>query len=128
MTPVAKLVFGVHYDKARLTEFAAALSWARREGIAAGTLAALIEAHEGGLKGVVAAERAHRRPAARPDQWAEIRAALHSAPPLARVQMDVAGEDEFVLLVARRDARGFDIVAPVSDQGLVAQAIRKSAA
>jgi hypothetical protein len=128
MTPVAKLVFGVHYDKARLTEFAAALSWARREGIAAGTLAALIEAHEGGLKGVVAAERAHRRPAARPDQWAEIRAALHSAPPLARVQMDVAGEDEFVLLVARRDAKGFDIVAPVSDQSLVERAIRKSAA
>ncbi|MEA3011652.1 MAG: hypothetical protein QOD42_197 [Sphingomonadales bacterium] len=128
MTPVAKLVFGVHYDKARLTEFAAALSWAKREGIAAGTLAALIEGHEGGLKGVVAAERAHRRPAARPDHWAEIRAALHAAPPLARVRMEVEGEDEFVLLVARRDANGFDIVAPVSDQGLVEQAIRKSAA
>jgi len=128
MTPVAKLVFGVHYDKGRLTEFAAALSWARREGVAAGTLAALIEGHEGGLKGVVADERAHRRPQARPDRWAEIRAALHQAPPLARVEMEVAGADEFVLLVARRDAKGFDIVAPVSDQGLVDQAIRKSAA
>jgi hypothetical protein len=127
MTPIAKLVFGVHYDKARLTEFAAALSWAKREGVAAGTLAALIEAHEGGLKGVVAAERAHRRPEARPDRWAEIRAALHSAPPLARVDMEVAGEDEFVLLVARRDAKGFAIVAPVSDQALVERAIRKSA-
>ena len=42
--------------------------------------------------------------------------------------MKVEGEDEFVLLVARRDAGGFDIVAPVSDQGLVDQAIRKSAA
>ena len=39
MTPVVKLVFGVHYDKTRLTEFAAALSWARREGVAAGALA-----------------------------------------------------------------------------------------
>ena len=39
MTPVVKLVFGVHYDKTRLTEFAAALSWAKREGVAAGTLA-----------------------------------------------------------------------------------------
>jgi hypothetical protein len=128
MTPIAKLVFGVHYDKGRLTEFAAALSWARREGVAAGTLAALIEAHEGGLKGVVADERAYRRPAARPDRWAEIRAALHAAPPLARVEMTIEGEDEFVLLVARRNAGGFDIVAPVSDQGLVEQAIRKSAA
>ena len=111
-----------------MTEFAAALTWAKREGVAAGTLAALIEAHDGGLKGVVAAERAHRRPAAKPDRWAEIRAALHAAPPLARVEIDVAGEDEFVLLVARRDADGFAIVAPVADQALVEQAIRKSAA
>jgi hypothetical protein len=128
MTPVVKLVFGVHYDKSRLTEFAAALAWAKRERVSAGTLAALLEAHEGGLKGVVAEERAFRRPAARPDRWAELRDRLHAAPPLARVEIEVAGEDEFVLLVARRAATGFDIVAPVSDQGLVDKAIRKSAA
>ena len=128
MTPVVKLVFGVHYDKSRLTEFAAALSWAKRERVAAGTLAALLEAHEGGLKGVVAAERAFRRPPARPDRWAELRAELHAAPPLARVAIEVAGADEFVLLVARREAHGFDIVAPVADQALVDKAIRKSAA
>jgi hypothetical protein len=128
MTPVVKLVFGVHYDKSRLTEFAAALSWAKRERVTAGTLAALLEAHEGGLKGVVAAERAHRRPAARPDRWAEVRARLHATPPLAHVAIEVKGEDEFVLLVARREADGFDIVAPVADQTLVDRAIRKSAA
>jgi hypothetical protein len=128
MTPVAKLVFGVHYDKSRLTEFAAALCWAKREGVAAGALAARLEAYPGGLKGVVAAERAHRRPAAGPDRWSEIRAALHAAPPLARIEIDVQGEDEFVLLVARRDGAGFDIVAPVCDQGLVERAIRKNAA
>jgi hypothetical protein len=128
MTPVVKLVFGVHYDKSRLTEFAAALSWAKRERVSAGTLAALLEAHVGGLKGVVADERAHRRPAAKPDRWAEVRAQLHSSPPLAHVAIEVKGEDEFVLLVARREADGFAIVAPVADQGLVDQAIRKSAA
>ena len=128
MTPVVKLVFGVHYDKSRLTEFAAALSWAKRERVTAGTLAALLEAHEGGLKGVVAEERAFRRPAAKPDRWAEVRAQLQAAPPLARVELEVKGEDEFVLLVARRAAGGFDIVAPVADQALVDQAIRKSAA
>lgn len=126
MTPVARLVFGVHYDKSRITEFAAALAWARREGVAAGTLAALIEAQPGGLKAVVAAERAWRRPAARPDRWAEIRARLHAAPPLARVAIHVEGEDEFVLLVARRDADGFAIVAPVADRALVERAIRKA--
>ncbi len=128
MTPVVKLVFGVGYDKTRLTEFAAALSWACREGVPEGELAERIEAHPGGLKGVVAAERAARRPAPKPDRWAELRAALHSARPLARVDIEVAGEDEFVLLVARRDADGFAILAPVADRKLVDQAIRKSAA
>jgi len=128
MTPVVKLVFGTHYDKSRLTEFAAALSWAKRERVSAGTLPALLEAHEGGLKGVVAAERAYRRPAAKPDRWAEVRARLQAAPPLAHVGIAVQGEDEFVLLVARREAEGLAIVAPVADRSLVDQAIRKSAA
>ena len=48
--------------------------------------------------------------------------------PLARVEIEVAGEDEFVLLVARREADGLAILAPVADQKLVDQAIRKSAA
>ena len=58
------------------------------------------------------------------------RSAPRSTPrrPLARVEIEVAGEDEFVLLVARRDADGLAIVAPVADQKLVDQAIRKSAA
>jgi len=128
MTPVVKLVFGICYDKTRLTEFAAALSWAMREDVPAGMLAERIEAHQGGLKGLVAAERAARRPAARPDRWAEIRAALHAARPLARIDIEVAGEDEFVLLVARRDADGLAILAPVTDARTVEQAIRKSAA
>ncbi len=128
MTPIVKLVFGADYDKTRLTEFAAALSWAKREGIAADGLANAIESFAGGLKAIVAAERAARRPAAKPDRWAEIRAALQSAPPLARVQLDVAGDDEFVLLIARREAGSLAIVAPVSDAKLVDQAIRKSAA
>jgi hypothetical protein len=128
MTPVVKLVFGAQYDKTRLTEFAAALAWATREGVAQGALAERIETQAGGLKAIVAAERAARRPAPKPDRWAELRAALHAARPLARVDIAVAGEEEFVLLVARREAGGLAIVAPVSDAKLVEQAIRKSAA
>ena len=79
-------------------------------------------------RAIVAAERAARRPAPKPDRWAELRAALHAARPLARVEIEVAGEDEFVLLVARREAGGLAIVAPVADRKLVDQAIRKSAA
>lgn len=127
MTAVAKLVFGIGYDKTRLTEFAAALAWARREAVPAGTLAGRIEAFPGGLKAIVAAERAHRRTPAAPDRWAELRARLHAAPPLARIDIAVPGEGEFVLLVARREADGFAIVAPVADARLVDQAIRKTA-
>jgi hypothetical protein len=126
MTPIVKLVFGAQYDKTRLTEFAAALSWAQREGIARGALAEHVENFEGGLKAIVAAERAARRPAPKPDRWAELRDRLHNARPLARVEMAIAGQEEFVLLVARRDGEGFDIVAPVSDAKLVEQAIRKT--
>jgi hypothetical protein len=127
MTPVVKLVFGAHYDKTRLTEFASALSWAKREGVPEAALAERIEAFAGGLKGIVAAERAVRRPAPKPDRWAEIRAALHAAPPLARVDIEIEGEEEFVLLVARREAGGLAVVAPVTDARLVERAIRKSA-
>jgi hypothetical protein len=128
MTGVVKLVFGAHYDKTRLTEFAAALSWAKREGVAEAALAERIDGFAGGLKAIVAAERAARRPAAKPDRWAEIRAALQAARPLARIDIALAGDEEFVLLVARRDAEGLAILAPVVDRKLVEQAIRKNAA
>src|SRR6185436_460906 len=43
MTPIVKLVFGIEYDKARLTEFAAALSFARRQHIEIGGFQKFIE-------------------------------------------------------------------------------------
>jgi hypothetical protein len=127
MTPVAKLVFGAGYDKTRLTEYAAALAWALREGVAEGGLAARLEAFPGGLKGVVAAERAYRRPAAKPDPLRDGCARLRAVPALAEVALDVPGDAEFVLLVARRGPDGLAIVAPVADRRLTEQAIRKSA-
>ncbi len=127
MTPIVKLVFGLGYDKTRLTEFAAALSWADRTGVPGGALAALIEDHAGGLKGIVAEERAYRRRPGKPDRWAQVRAELQARPPLAKVDVTVAGEGDFVLLVARREADGLAVVAPVVDAKLVEQAIRKSA-
>lgn len=61
MTPVVKLVFGADYDKTRLTEYAAVLSHAHREGLERGSLAKFLTEAEGGLKGVVQAERRLRR-------------------------------------------------------------------
>ncbi|MCL4672808.1 MAG: hypothetical protein KJZ64_07695 [Sphingomonadaceae bacterium] len=61
MTPVVKLVFGADYDKTRLTEYAAVLTYAHRTGIARGALADHLRRADGGLKGVVQAERRLRR-------------------------------------------------------------------
>ncbi len=61
MTPVVKLVFGLDYDKTRLTEYAAALSYAHRRAMPAGTLGQHLQTAEGGLKGVVKDERQARR-------------------------------------------------------------------
>ncbi len=61
MTPVVKLVFGADYDKTRLTEYAAVLNHAHRVGIERGALAGFLSAADGGLKGVVNAERRLRR-------------------------------------------------------------------
>ncbi len=125
MTPVVKLVFGSGYDKARLTEFAAALSWARRENFPAGALRERLESD--GLKALVQAERRARRPEPKPDQGEAARAALRAARPLGHV--DIPGEAEFVLLIARRDeVGGLAVVAPVADEALLERAIRKAAA
>ncbi|MFL6845492.1 MAG: hypothetical protein ACJ8ER_11500 [Allosphingosinicella sp.] len=124
MTPVVKLVFGADYDKGRLTEFAAALSWARREDLPLGGLRERLEAE--GLKALVQAERRARRPQAKPDSTEAARETLRFAPVLGHV--DIPGEEEFVLLVARRDeVGGLAVVASVADAALLDRAIRKAA-
>jgi hypothetical protein len=127
MTAVVKLVFGADYDKARVTEFAAALSWAKREGLPAGCFADHVERAEGGLKGLVAAERKARRPAPKPDRFDQVRAELRAMRPLGHVAYD-PGEAEFVLFVGRRDeVGGVALVAPVTDAALIEKALRKVA-
>lgn len=127
MTAVAKLVFGAGCDKARLTEFAAALAWAKREAVPMGAFQAYLETAEGGLKAVVQAERRARSPQRRPDGGEAARDKLRGARPLGYIDI-AAGADEFVLLVARRDeVGGLAIVADLRDPALLEKAIRKAA-
>jgi hypothetical protein len=125
MTPIVKLVFGADYDKARLTEFAAALCYARREGLGLGAFQTFIEQQPGGLKALVAAERQARRPEPRPDTKGEAaRASLRVAPPITLA--DIPADDEFALVVTRRGADGcHEPVGLVADPALVERAIRK---
>jgi len=132
MTPVVKLVFGVDYDKKRLTEFAAALGWARRMEIRAGGFAEVLESFDGGLKAVVAADRAARRPAAKLDRSAVRRAQLQAAAALATIDgvaVHPGGQaGDLILLLARREDDGsLAIVAPaVTDRKLVDRAMAQA--
>jgi hypothetical protein len=127
MTPIVKLVFGIDYDKARLTEFAAALSYAQRQEIALGGFQDFIEKQPGGLKALVAAERQARRPDPKPDSKGEAaRARLRSAPSISLA--DVPADEEFAVVVTRRGADGtHEAVAIVDDETLIERAIRRAA-
>ena len=127
MTPIVKLVFGIDYDKARLTEYAAALSYAERQEVELGAFLAFIEVQAGGLKALVAAERQARRPAANIDTKTErARQQLRQVAPIPLSEIETG--DEFALVLTRRSADGGYLpVAVVDDPALVEKAIRKTA-
>jgi hypothetical protein len=125
MTPIVKLVFGIDYDKARLTEFAAALSYADRSSIDLGGFKQFIGAQSGGLKGLVAAERLARRPSKVEDRGETARTALRSAAVLSLA--DIPAGEEFALVVTRRGPDGIhQPVAIVDDPALIERAIRRA--
>ena len=127
MTPIVKLVFGIDYDKARLTEFAAALSYAQRRKIELGGFQKFIEQQSGGLKALVAAEREARRPEPRTDTKTEsARAKLRSASPISLAELSAT--DEFAVVITRRGADGrYEPVALIDDEALLERAIRRAA-
>ena len=123
MTPVVKLVFGATYDKTRLAEYALALCHAERLGLGQGALLGLLENQAGGLKGIVIAERAERRPASKPVVSNEaVEARARAIQPRGIVEMP--GDDEFMILVARRIDAGH--VAVLGSAGSDDAAIRKA--
>jgi hypothetical protein len=131
MTPVVKLVFGADYDKTRLTEYAAALSHAHRLQLPRGGLTDYLRGAEGGLKGVVKAERQLRRaesgkadPAA--DSREALAAKLREMPAVALADIKPYGS-EFALIMIRRSETGeLVILGEVpEDAALVEKAAKK---
>ena len=133
MTPIVKLVFGADYDKTRLTEYAAVLTHAHRVGIERGHLADFLREAEGGLKGVVQAERrARKEEQGKPveDDGKGIREAL--AKKLRAIepsQVEDIAEDgpEFALVMVRRTETGELVVVGEleEDRPLLEKAARK---
>ena len=127
MTPIVKLVFGIDYDKARLTEFAAALAHAERWEVDFEGFLPFIEGFPGGLKGLVAAERGARRPDSKADNRAD-RARVKLRGATAQPLSTLAGNDEFTLVLVRRDATGkVEPVCAVPDLSLLEKAMAKLA-
>ncbi|WP_375381508.1 hypothetical protein [uncultured Sphingomonas sp.] len=125
MTPLVKLVFGLDYDKTRVTEFATVLTAARAAGVGPGALGAFIDSHPGGIKGVVQAARAARA-AAKPAARARPATASFAArPSLGCVPLATqAAAGAPVLLVARATAGGtVEIVGTVADEQLIRRAV-----
>ena len=111
LTPIVKLVFGHDYDKTRVTEYACVLNHAHRMELESGTLAEYLSNAEGGLKGVINAERRLRREesGAPVDNEAEIRAKLaKKLRQLEELTLETLAGDgpEFSLVMVRRDQDG----------------------
>ena len=115
MTPVVKLVFGADYDKTRLTEYAAVLTHAHRMGVERGALAGFLMQAEGGLKGVVQAERRLRREenseTAEDNEGPQEKLArkLRAIEPISLADLDSDGA-EFGLVMIRRLPTGEVVV------------------
>ncbi|PEQ12201.1 hypothetical protein B2G71_13800 [Novosphingobium sp. PC22D] len=132
LTPLVKLVFGAHYDKTRLTEYATAIGHAQRLGLERGSFGDYLGQAPGGLKAIVAEERRLRRAEAGRDATPnrEPREALlrrlRDTAPMAIDALSGEGE-EFTLLVARRlDSGEVVLVGEVADDpALFERAARK---
>jgi hypothetical protein len=130
MTPIVKLVFGAGYDKTRITEFAAVLTHAERHEVGIDALPAFLEAADGGIKGIVAAERALRRPAKTTrETFARVADELRALPTLGHVAIPRQGDGEFVVLLARSAPDGgLDVVAAIEDDSALTEKLARRAA
>ncbi len=131
MTPVVKLVFGADYDKTRLTEYATVLTHAHRAGIERGTLAQYLRSAEGGLKGVVEAERRLRREesgrnTARTDCVREVLAKkLRGLEPVHLDELAPEGGEFALVMIRRIDGEAVIIGEVPQDISLIERAARK---
>ncbi|MBL4837515.1 MAG: hypothetical protein JKY34_08035 [Kordiimonadaceae bacterium] len=130
-TPALKIVFGAKYDKTRLTEYAATLSFAVRRSIKSQDLAVFIENTPGGIKGCVQQERALKRQNVGTPEYSRHQKAVSALLAAAPVALETINTDEdFCLVLARRHEGGGVEILGKADVGQTAfdAAIRNIAA
>ncbi len=145
-TPVIKLIFGKDHDRTRLSEYAAALSFAKRQDRSKADIKEFFQSQDGGLKGCVRAERAARRAEATGGttggamgvdsgghsgalDWA--REAMRRQPTIGEAIDAARGEPEFVILLGRRSKARPGLVQVVQvlaeSQATVDQIVKRAA-
>lgn len=114
-TPTLKLCFGRDYDKTRLTEYAAALSFAQKNNQNGKSLPDFLEQFPGGIKGCVREEREGREDPA--DLSIEdSKKTIDTLPPLATfdipqdIENNLTADEDFCLLLARRDGKKMTVI------------------
>lgn len=127
MTPVVKMVFGAGYDRARLAEYALALTHAFRLRLAAGSFADYLLDFGGRLKGVVKTERQLLRASGPTGRLRSggLEAKLRKVAVRSLDSLEPAGQ-EFALVMARRLPDGtVALLGEVQEERLFRAAARK---
>lgn len=114
-TPTLKLCFGRDYDKTRLTEYAAALSFAQKNGQDGEGLPVFLDQYPGGIKGCVQAEReSHAMTPDTPEKNTSetYREILKNMPAIARFDIteNNSGAKKLHLLLARQNGSTIEVI------------------
>lgn len=127
-TPLAKLIFGVGYDKTRIAEIACALGFAHGQRMQAGGLSSYLAGYDGGLKGLVADCRAARKVDGllpRADPGLALKADMRAKPAMDLSEF-AGGGAEYVALVGRRNAYGqIELIGAVDDDAMTVKLLKK---
>ncbi len=122
-TPCLKMCFGAKYDKTRLTEYAAALSFAQKNHKSGAEIPEFLGQFPGGIKGCVRAMREGRTMATHApaqDLQKEKQKIIHSMPPIAKFSLEASEadiyKDELCLILGRRNGAHIDVMKILKEE------------
>ncbi len=134
-TPTLKLCFGHNYDKTRLTEYAAALSHARKNGQSGADLPDFLDHFPGGIKGCVRAEREGREGYSPSADKNISRQIIGELPAIASFPLseDIMSEDietggDLCLLLGHRKESAMEIIRILTEEEKMLEQILKRVA
>jgi hypothetical protein len=108
---LVRMVFGTDLRRIDRIRFAATLDHAIRLGMGPGRLPAWLDNHEGGHVAIAIAERHARRTERSAAQFGEQRDWVEAQAALGQIELAI--DQDLMLLIGRRALRGVEVIAPV---------------